>query len=78
MATTEIFGKEYQIIEGFVTAPSGESIKVFKPRSLVNGRRVNMAQVLEIVRDYFQEGKSGSQIAKIIDKDSDTIGRYKK
>ena len=78
MATTEIFGKEYQIIEGFVTAPSGESIKVFKPRSLVNGRRVNMAQVLEIVRDYFQEGKSGSQIAKIIDKDTDTIGRYKK
>jgi len=78
MATTEIFSKEYQIIEGFVTAPSGESIKVFSPRSLVNGRRVNMAQMLEIVRDYFQAGKSGSQISKILEKDSDTIGKYKK
>ena len=78
MATTEIFNKEYQIIEGFVTAPSGESIKVFSPRSLVNGRRVNMAQILEIVRNYFQEGKSGSAISKILEKDSDTIGKYKK
>ena len=78
MATTEIFGKEYQIIEGFVTAPSGESIKVFSPRSTVHGRRVNMAQMLEIVRDYFQAGKSGSAIAKILEKDSDTIGKYKK
>ena len=66
MQSIEIFGKEYQVIDGFITAPNGETIKVFKPRSLVNGRRVNMAQVLEIVRDYFQEGKSGSQIAKII------------
>jgi len=73
-----VFGKEYQIIEGFVTAPNGESIKVFSPRSKVNGRRVNMAQMLEIVRDYFQAGKSGSAIAKIIEKDSDTIGKYKK
>ena len=79
MATTiEIFGKEYQIIEGFVTAPSGESIKVFSPRSLVNGRRVSLAQMLEIVRDYFQAGKSGSAISKILEKDSDTIGKYKK
>ena len=78
MQSVEIFGKEYQIIEGFVTAPSGESIKVFSPRSLVNGRRVNMAQMLEAVRDYFQAGKSGSQISKLLDKDSDTIGRYKK
>jgi len=78
MATTEFFGKEYQIIEGFVTAPSGESIKVFSPRSLVNGRRVNMAQILEVVRNYFQDGKSGSAIAKILEKDSDTIGKYKK
>ena len=79
MATTiEIFGKEYQIIEGFVTAPSGDSIKVFAPRSLVNGRRVNMAQMLEIVRDHFQAGKSGSAISKILEKDSDTIGKYKK
>jgi integrase len=73
-----IFQKEYAIIDGFVTAPSGESIKVFAPRSKVNGRRVNMAQMLEIVRDYFQAGKSGSAIAKIIEKDSDTIGKYKK
>ena len=74
-----IFGKTYVVsIEGFLTAPNGESIKVFKPRSKVNGRRVNMAQMLEIVRDYFQAGKSGSAIAKIIEKDSDTIGKYKK
>jgi integrase len=78
MATTEFFGKEYQIIDGFVTAPSGESIKVFSPRSLVNGRRVSLAQMLECVRDYFQAGKSGSAIAKILEKDSDTIGKYKK
>ena len=68
-----IFGKTYVVsIEGFVTAPSGESIKVFKPRSKVNGRRVNMAQMLEIVRDYLQAGKSGSAIAKIIEKDQPT------
>jgi len=74
-----IFGKSYVVsIEGFLTAPNGESIKVFKPRSKVNGRRVNMAQMLEIVRDYLQAGKSGSAIAKIIEKDSDTIGKYKK
>lgn len=78
MATTEFFGKEYQIIEGFVTAPNGESIKVFSPRSLVNGRRVTLAQMLEVVRDYFQAGKSGSAISKILEKDSDTIGKYKK
>jgi len=78
MTTIEIFAKEYPIIEGFVTAPNGESIKVFSPRSLVNGRRVNMAQMLEIVRDYFQAGKSGSAISKILEKDSDTIGKYKK
>ena len=78
MQSIEIFGKEYQVIDGFITAPNGETIKVFKPRSLVNGRRVNMAQMLEAVRDYFQAGKSGSQISKLLDKDSDTIGRYKK
>jgi hypothetical protein len=78
MATTKFFGKEYQIIDGFVTAPSGESIKVFSPRSLVNGRRVNLAQMLEAVRDFFQAGKSGSAIAKILEKDTDTIGKYKK
>jgi len=74
-----IFGKNYEIsIEGFVTAPSGESIKFHAIRGLVNGRRVNMAQMLEIVRDYFQAGKSGSTISKILEKDSDTIGKYKK
>ena len=78
MQPIEIFGKEYQVIDGFVTAPSGESIKVFKPRSLVKGRRVNMAQMLEATRDLFQQGKSGSEIAAILDKDTDTVGKYKK
>ena len=78
MQSLQMFGKEYQIIEGFVTAPNGESIKVFKPRSLFKGRHVNMAQILEATRDLFQQGKSGSEIAAILDKDSDTVGKYKK
>ena len=82
MATIEsmiIFGQEYKTQNGgFITMPNGESLKVFEIRSLVKGRRVNMAQMLEHVRDLFQAGKTGSEIAALLDKDSDTIGRYKK
>ena len=75
----ELFGQKVRIDEsGFFSAKSGESFKAFVPRSLVKGRRVNMAQMLEAVRDLFQQGKTGSEIAAILDKDSDTIGRYKK
>jgi len=74
-----IFGRDYKTQNGgFITMPNGEPLKVFEIRSLVKGRRVNMAQMLEHVRDLFQAGKTGSEIAALLDKDSDTIGRYKK
>ena len=63
---------------GFFSAPSGDRFKVFTPRNLVNGRRVDFVKLLEIVRDYFQAGLTGSQIAQNLSKDTDTIGRYKK
>ena len=78
-AEIEIFGKTTKVQnDGFFIAPNGEPFKAFVPRSLVKGRRVNMAQMLEAVRDMFQDGLTGSQIAKLLDMDSDTIGRYRK
>ena len=75
----EIFGKVTKVdSNGFISAPNGESFKAFVPRSLFKGRRVNMAQMLEQVADLFRQGKTGSEIAAIADKDSDTIGKYKK
>jgi len=75
----EIFGKVTKVdSSGFISAPNGESFKAFVPRSLFKGRRVNMAQMLEQVADLFRQGKTGSEIAAIADKDSDTIGKYKK
>jgi integrase len=63
---------------GFFTAPNGETFKTFTPRSLVHGRRVDMVGMLITVQQYFMAGKSGSAIAKLLEKDSDTIGKYKK
>ena len=78
-AEIEIFGKTTKVNnDGFFIAPNGEPFKAFVPRSLVKGRRVNMAQMLQAVRDMFQDGLTGSQIAKLLDMDSDTIGRYRK
>ena len=78
-AEIEIFGKTTKVNnDGFFIAPNGEPFKAFIPRSLVKGRRVNMAQMLQAVRDMFQDGLTGSQIAKLLDMDSDTIGRYRK
>ena len=78
-AEIEIYGKTTIVNnDGFFIAPNGEPFKAFVPRSLVKGRRVNMAQMLETVRDMFQDGLTGSQIAKLLDMDSDTIGRYRK
>jgi len=78
-AEIEIFGKITKVnSDGFFIASNGESFKAFVPRSLVKGRRVNMAQMLQAVRDMFQDGLTGSQIAKLLDMDSDTIGRYRK
>jgi hypothetical protein len=78
----ELFGRKVRIDESGFFSPDDlgieGSFKAFVPRSLVKGRRVNMAQMLEAVRDLFQQGKTGSEIAAILDKDSDTIGRYKK
>ena len=78
----ELFGQKVQVDENGFFSPDDlgieGSFKAFVPRSLVKGRRVNMAQMLEAVRDLFQQGKTGSEIAAILDKDSDTIGRYKK
>ena len=45
----EIFGKITKVdSNGYFVAPNGESFKAFVPRSLFKGRRVNMAQMLEI------------------------------
>jgi len=74
----EIFGKKVQVDASGFFSLNGESIRAIVPRSKVKGRRVNMAQMLEAVRDMFQEGLTGSEISKLLDKDSDTIGRYKK
>ena len=74
----EIFGQKVQIAASGFFSLNGESIRAIVPRSKVKGRRVNMAQMLEAVRDMFQEGLTGSEISKLLDKDSDTIGRYKK
>ena len=74
-----VFGQIVKVnSDGFFIAPNGETFKAFTPRSLVNGRRVNMAQMLEAVRDRFLDGLTGSQIARDLSKDSDTIGKYKK
>ncbi len=75
----DLFGQTIETDEhGFFDAPNGERVKWFKPRNLVNGRRVDFGKLLEIVRDYFQDGLTGAQIAKNLSKDTDTIGRYKK
>ena len=75
----EIFGQKVRIDEsGFFSVNNSEPLKAFVPRSNVKGRRVNMAQMLEHVRDEFQKGLTGSEIAANLSKDSDTIGRYKK
>ena len=75
----EIFGKTVKVdTNGFIFAPNGESFKAFIVRSKFLGRRMNMGQVLEKVAEYFRQGKTGSEIASIVDRDSDTIGKYKK
>jgi len=75
----DLFGQSIETDEhGFFSAPNGDRVKWFKPRNLVNGRRVDFVKLLEIVRDYFQAGLTGSQISENLSKDTDTIGRYKK
>ena len=75
----DLFGQSIETDEhGFFSAPNGDRVKWFKPRNLVNGRRVDFVKLLEVVRDYFQAGLTGSQIAQNLSKDTDTIGRYKK
>ena len=75
----QIFGKTVKVdSNGFIFAPNGESFKAFIVRSKFLGRRRNMSEVLEIVAEKFQQGKTGSEIALIVDRDTDTIGKYKK
>ena len=75
----DLFGQTIETDEhGFFSAPNGDRVKWFKPRNLVNGRRVDFVKLLEVVRDYFHAGLTGSQIAQNLSKDTDTIGRYKK
>jgi len=73
-----IFGQKVEVVDGYFFATNGESFKLLTPRKKVKGRHVNMPQMLESIRDMFQEGKTGSQIASLLDMDSDTIGKYKK
>lgn len=73
-----IFGQNVEVVDGYFFATNGESFKLLTPRKKVKGRHVNMTQMLESIRDMFQEGKTGSQIASLLDMDSDTIGKYKK
>jgi|TARA_R110002020_G_scaffold466805_2_gene689780 hypothetical protein len=75
----DLFGQSVKIDErGFFTAPSGETFKVFTPRSKVLGRRVNMAQLLEIVLKKFQDGLSSKEVAGAIGRDVDSIATYRK
>ena len=74
----EIFGQMVQVDASGFFSLNGESFRAIVPRGKTQGKRMNMSQILETIRDMFQDGLTGSEIAKLLDKDSDTIGRYKK
>lgn len=74
----EIFGQMVQVDASGFFSLNGESFRAIVPRGKTQGKRMNMSQILTTVRDMFQDGLTGSEIAKLLDKDSDTIGRYKK
>ena len=74
----EIFGQKIHVDASGFFSLNGESFRAIVPRGKTQGKRMNMSQILITVRDMFQDGLTGSEIAKLLDKDSDTIGRYKK
>lgn len=76
---TEIFGQNVKIVDGFFSAKgSSESHKYITPRKKQLRRIGPMEQILEHIAGLFNQGHTGSEIARSLDIDTDTVTNYKK